>query len=412
MEDRGVPRGSLPGVVVISSGTPLDPGSFDDGTWALMVSATDFSGNTASVIASTFSIVHPGLGLTWAGPFGGRWDAASNWSPASVPGPLDEVTIAAAGAMSVDAISQTISFKSLALGGSGGLNKLKISSTAIAGGVLVLSNGVLEQQGTSALLFSGSVIARSGGKLTHAANSTTFAHHLSIQALGDLQLEAGSVVDADRLGFAGGADNSAGFGPGGGGHDGNRGGAGGGHGGQGGGGNFQIMGNYFYGSRGQAYDDLFDPGQPGSGGAQSYGGAGGGAVILESAGRAALNGSILARGGADRRNSSAPCCGAEARARREAASIEGSGTLDAGGLGSRRTTGLWRQAAEAGVFPDGRARSRRGYAKSLERRRAAIGARRGEGRCASPGEPILIVSAQAKPSRPQTTMRTRLSPCP
>ena len=274
MEDRGVPRGSLPGVVVISSGTPLDPGSFDDGTWALMVSATDFSGNTASVIASTFSIVHPGLGLTWAGPFGGRWDAASNWSPASVPGPLDEVTIAAAGAMSVDAISQTISFKSLALGGSGGLNKLKISSTAIAGGVLVLSNGVLEQQGTSALLFSGSVIARSGGKLTHAANSTTFAHHLSIQALGDLQLEAGSVVDADRLGFAGGADNSAGFGPGGG-HDGNRGGAGGGHGGQGGGGNFQIMEITFM-VRAAKPMTISSTGQPGSGGAQSYGGAGGG----------------------------------------------------------------------------------------------------------------------------------------
>ncbi|MBI5202960.1 MAG: LamG domain-containing protein, partial [Elusimicrobia bacterium] len=336
-------------VVDVDGATATYAGAFflGLGTHAVAYFAVDLLGQEEPSHTQLVRVEPPGFDLVWTGAAGdGRWATAANWSPAQTPGADDRVTINTAGGATVDASAGNISFLRLTLGGSGGVDTLKLSTILSARDLEVRAGGVLWQEGRNVLAFGGTVAAKSGARLTHSSNTATFDHHLSLSAAGDFLLETGATVDLEGKGFRGGGDNQTGSGPGGGRGGGNFGGGGGGHGGYGGSGGRNQVPRANPG--GPAHDDLFFPSQPGSGGG-GLGGAGGGVFIVASSGTARLDGRILARG----RNGTtgAGCCGgggAGGTARIDAAVILGTGTIDASGGSGFRTFGAEHKDAGGG----------------------------------------------------------------
>ena len=135
------------------------------------------------------------------------------------------------------------------------------------------------------------MVVYSGGAVTHSANDGTKLYWVNISAV-NLTVESGASIDVTGKGYAGGVDRySSGKGPGGGipgdAYDG----SGGGHGGIGGTARF---------AGGDAYGNVVNPlelGSGGGGGQDTSGAAGGGMVILDVSDSLVLNGDITVNGG-------------------------------------------------------------------------------------------------------------------
>ncbi len=169
---------------------------------------------------------------------------------------------------------------------------LALSAPGTSGGNLVVRKGGIFQQASVPPLNFTSVEIDTGGKLTHAPNSSGVSSELALNVSGDFNLQSGASINADGLGFAGGGVRTVGFGPGGGSGTSTNIGAGGGHGGAGGVGGGGSSG-------GGIYDEMMSPADFGSGGggdSHNGGGAGGGAIVLQVAGTLTLNGAVSANG--------------------------------------------------------------------------------------------------------------------
>ena len=278
--------------------TGLDPGT----TFALRVGALNHAGVPDYAVAgASMTNVTP---MTWVGGGGNsNWYNAANWSPRGVPSAGTPVTIAMNVSVTVSASSPSISFSSLTLGSPAGgvaANLWLATSTAKAGSLLVYSGAGLTVASTQTLVFNGDVTLVSGSSVTQAAVTQSPADAgIALDAAGTFDLQSGALIDADGLGFPGGAAQAAGTGSAGGGGGGasanHSGGGGGGHGGAGGAGTS--------GAGGAANDAAIGPALPGAGGGGGKstgngGGAGGpgGGYVNVSASSMAINGRIQADG--------------------------------------------------------------------------------------------------------------------
>lgn len=146
-----------------------------------------------------------------------------------------------------------------------------------------------ERYGT---LFVDSLTVPSGGKVTHVANSSTFAYRVDVSATSTIDIQSGGSIDVDGKGYA------SAEGPGKGTTGGNSNGGGGAYGGDGGTASSPAPG-------GESYGSMYYPENLGSGGGEDTasgtadGATGGGNVKLSigSGGTITLNGTITADGG-------------------------------------------------------------------------------------------------------------------
>ena|GEM_PF-2692385 len=171
---------------------------------------------------------------------------------------------------------------------------------------------------------NGDFVMYSGSKLMHRPNSTQRLNWLSLNVTGDWDLQPGSMVYLDGLGYTGGVNYGGGNGAGKGSYT-----SGAGHGGLGGAG--------VGGGGGAVYDYIFYPIDLGSGGAGGYGiaisgGSGGGTLIANISGSAHLNGIISANGAPGKSfGSRSGGGGAGGSINVTASNIDGSGFLQANG---------------------------------------------------------------------------------
>ncbi|MBI5623512.1 MAG: hypothetical protein HY924_07030, partial [Elusimicrobia bacterium] len=222
---------------------------------------------------------------SWVGGVDSLWNTAGNWSPSGVPGKNDSVTIAVAA--SIYAVGTEISFSSLTLGsaGAGAAAGLTLSTTIKSGGDVLVHKGAGLTIGTTSMIkITGDFTLMSGSSLSHLSNGTAFNYEAGLEAGGLFDLKEGATMTAVGRGYAGGAVNVAGSGPGAGGGTSvnNTGGGGAGHGAAGSAGTG--------GSAGAANDSASNPIAPGSGGGGGrvaagtgqVGGSGGGLFIVNS----------------------------------------------------------------------------------------------------------------------------------
>ena len=157
-------------------------------------------------------------------------------------------------------------------------------------------NGIIRQLffNTTTPLELGALNIQSGGYITHPGNTTDQTHIINITA-GSIDLQSGSEINVDGLGYDGGVNPQDGYSPAGtsgGGESPSAGsGAGGAHGADGGDG--------FYGAQGgTAYCDLNNPQTMGAGGGGRIetGGSGGGLVLLSASSILNIDGDISANG--------------------------------------------------------------------------------------------------------------------
>ncbi|MBI5245536.1 MAG: right-handed parallel beta-helix repeat-containing protein, partial [Elusimicrobia bacterium] len=200
-----------------------------------------------------------------------------------------------------------------------------VSSIAFAAGqgLTVNRNGTILMSTTSRLNILGNVNLQPGAFLTHAANGAARSFIVNIGATGNFDVQAGSTIGVDGLGYSGGL---TGNGPGGGQSVGT--GGGGGHGGAGGNGSDGTS------LGGAANDSLVNPVDLGSGGgagAGALGGGGGGAVILTVQGTLALNGLVSATGGVGTGGGQGAGGGAGGTIKLTAGTLSGVGKVRAGG---------------------------------------------------------------------------------
>jgi len=195
----------------------------------------------------------------------GDWESAGNWDPSGMPGAYDMAVIKS-GTCVVSLARQTMS--------------------------VIVSNGasVLFTNWTASLTASN-VTVLGGGQigLPPPFTESQMSNRVWIVCT-NLTVSSGGVIDASGRGYRGGANNTAGYGPGKG--------AGGGH---GGGGGYGGRGGWGQTAGGNTYGAAADPSAPGSGGgtypdALSIGGAGGGAIRIEASGDVIVAGMIVANG--------------------------------------------------------------------------------------------------------------------
>ena len=231
--------------------------------------------------------------INWDGGGGDyNWYTANNWAPDGVPTLADFVTIDAIASVAVNVSSPPINFNTLILGAAGGTNTvtLILSTTIASGGSLTIhKNASLVQNSSQTLKLNGSLTVEKGGIITHSDNATVRDYAVNLEVAGAFDLQDGSTITVDGLGYDGSVTSGDGFGPGGGKDGSGTGsGGGGGHGGSGGAGS----------APGGIVNDPQNA-DLGSGGGTGYpptsGGSGGGAVILKAV-TLTLNGRITANG--------------------------------------------------------------------------------------------------------------------
>lgn len=201
---------------------------------------------------------------TWEGDVSSDWAVGGNWDTGIAPTTTTDVVI----------------------DGNSGTNPILSSSTSIATlsiGQTTPSTLTYSNWNTSLIVLFGDTHIYGNGTITHADNSTGSEHRVNLQVLGNLIIDSGGIVTADKLGF------DEGQGPG----RGTDGGlaAGGGYGGRG--------GNVGANSGGLPYGSVTAPIDLGSGGgidAVGTSGSGGGAIKLDVSGAITNNGTISANG--------------------------------------------------------------------------------------------------------------------
>ncbi len=288
----------------------------------------DDAGNYSSV-SNAVTVVTLANPVNWVGPMNGDWHTAANWDSGTVPVDSDKVSIDADLTVVTYSSNPAVAFRSLTLGNLAGTTapvlKLSTGTTGAPGSVVIYKNATLMQNTTAQVVIS-TLTMYSGSLLTHSSNTAIMQYAVNLKVVNTFDLQAGSSLTVDGLGYAGGAAGANGFGPG-------KGiiispyGSGGGHGGQGANSNNNALG-------GAAYDLLANPTDLGSGGAggnANSGGNGGGAVIV-TAGTFNVNGSISANG----TNSGASYTGGGAGGTINitAAGLTGTGGLSVNGSGA------------------------------------------------------------------------------
>ncbi len=194
--------------------------------------------------------------ITWDGlGDGADWHDGDNWNPAGVPGAGAEVTVAAGATILLT--NETA----------------ELASFTMTGGTLTFSNWTTRLQSDTVDLQDGTLT------LPAAYTNNAMSNRVWIVCQ-DFTLGEDAAIDADGKGYLGS------HGPG---HGGGERRGGGSHGGRGG-----------YGDTGTGlpvYGSVHEPILPGSGGCNgSYGGPGGGAVLIQAGGTVDLHGTITARG--------------------------------------------------------------------------------------------------------------------
>ncbi|MBP9864125.1 hypothetical protein KBC54_01590, partial [Patescibacteria group bacterium] len=234
--------------------------------------------------------------VTWDGDASdGLWSSATNWSDDAVPDENKNVVVDLDAGVTVTA-SGSIVFNNLTLGGTASAsNTLVLTGSTSGTNITIDNNGTLQQNSSSTNTIVGALTVKSGGLLTHTANTT--AHDYSVNFLAaNIDVQLGGIVNVDGKGYRGG--NSAwdwnGSGPGGGRGANQYGASGGAHAGNGGAGTSWPLTD--------AYCDAANPMTLGSGGGVDGGGEtggnGGGLIVLhtQSGGSLTINGVISANG--------------------------------------------------------------------------------------------------------------------
>ncbi|MEK7216888.1 MAG: hypothetical protein AAB289_14980, partial [Chloroflexota bacterium] len=211
--------------------------------------------------------------------------------------------------------TEPVTFGSLTLGDAAATfaPTLVLSTGTLGAGGVIINPGATLTQGTTYTIVVGSVTMYSGSVLKHKDNASTRQYVVALQVIDYFDLQAGSSIAVDGLGYVGGSGPGAGgsaFW-----------GAGGGHGGRGGGDAGEQGG-------GTAYDSLINPSDLGSGGGNS-GSAGGGAAFLTVGGVFTLNGAVSANGGTT--TGAAAAGGAGGTIKMTIATLAGTGIIRANG---------------------------------------------------------------------------------
>ncbi|NLB55876.1 MAG: hypothetical protein GX811_08960, partial [Lentisphaerae bacterium] len=213
--------------------------------------------------------------IFWTGHKGnGKFEDPDNWFPASVP---DQNTFVVLDNAELIKISEETTVKGLTVRGSVQSTLLVVSnSLTVLQDVTIANNGTVawNREGSVA----GSLRIYAGAKLTHDRNAANEINKISIDIGGDFELHSGGTVDAVGMGHSGarvgpgaGTSNTAAS-----------------HGGQGG----TISGAA---ARGPCYGSITAPTNIGSSGRDAnLISAGGGAIRLNIAGTATINGNVSA----------------------------------------------------------------------------------------------------------------------
>ncbi len=225
--------------------------------------------------------------ITWDGGGDGTdWNDTANWDLNRLPTSGDSVVIDIAATVSTTA---AISFANISLGDGVGsvTSTLKLGHAITAGtNITIFQGGELTQVDDLTETITGTLEIRSGGYLTHQANTTTQDHELDWN-VATFDLQSGGFVFLNGKGF-----EPSGNGSGGGGSSASSAGAGGAHAGDG--------GDSTGATGGTGYCDVTNPATVGSSGgfgpSGQLGGAGGGLFILNASGTATINGTITADG--------------------------------------------------------------------------------------------------------------------
>jgi hypothetical protein len=232
--------------------------------------------------------------ITWTGGAAGDWNVAGNWTPASVPGAFDDISVPS-GTVVAYSTGPALGVASLTLGAAGVTPPaiLQISTGLAMTGAMLLTDGAALQVSTGASVSASDITLLAGTSVAFTADpaASAPAPFLRLYASGTLSLASGSTITVRGRGYAAAAGAAPGAGPGGGGAgSAGNGGGGGGHAGPGGNGGGAVNG-------GAAFDALFpaDAGG-GGGGSPSAGGAAGGGALYIAASTAVLDGLISADG--------------------------------------------------------------------------------------------------------------------
>ena len=237
------------------------------------------------------------------------WDVDAKWDPVGAPVAGDDVTI--------------------------GSGTVKIRNVQAADNVDIQNTATLQFEVWNQALSAIDITVRSGGKITHIANTDTGAPWVETAGMfiecTNLTVDSGGQVNADAVGFAGGPEAATGRGPAGGSYY-YCGGGGGGHAGAGGLYKAQAPGGSTYGSS-------TDPVTLGSGGGGAchtrIGGAGGGYVKIVASGTVAVNGiGVISAGGGNGLGAGpdrSPGGGAGGSINIQCAVLSGAGTIRANG---------------------------------------------------------------------------------
>lgn len=121
--------------------------------------------------------------ISWKNAVGGDWSTTADWSPASVPGAADAVTIGVNAAAYTVTVTSAEAAKTLTISASNAT--LEVDSTLAVGGLLTLGAGTLQLDGAGVI--NGGTIAAAGGTLV--ASSGTLE---GVKYEGTLDLSASS----------------------------------------------------------------------------------------------------------------------------------------------------------------------------------------------------------------------------
>ncbi len=206
----------------------------------------------------------------WLGASGNNFFVPANWSSGVVPGATSRVLVESANPMT---ITGAVTVLDLTVGGGAGQASVVANAPlTVIEDIVVLANGTLALNRPSVV--SNGLYVLEGGLLTHSGNTTSEVNKIELIVYGDFNVDAGGKVYAVGSGYA--ARSGPGFATGGG---------AGSHGGR---------GDYsFSTSMGTCYGSFIAPTNLGSGGNSL---SGGGAVLLQVAGRTRIDGLVSVDG--------------------------------------------------------------------------------------------------------------------
>ena len=150
--------------------------------------------------------------ITWTGGAVGDWNIAGNWSPATVPGAFDAVTIPS-GTVVAYSTDPALGVASLTLGSAGVVPSaiLQLSTGLAVNGALLLGNGAALQVSTGAPVSAVDIVLLNGTSVAFMAEPYAAgpAPFLRLYASGSFNLAGGSTITVHGRGYLGGTGAAA-----------------------------------------------------------------------------------------------------------------------------------------------------------------------------------------------------------